>query len=163
VPVPRCVLACALALAALGCGGDDDAASDDAAVEDAGNGCLAPLPDDCTAAYPPSYDAIYDNLLRKSCGSAATGSTCHYGPTPDTAQGGLVLSDRDKTYDYLLGTLGGRARVIPGDPECSVLVQRLESKDAALRMPRGGDPLPPNVRCVVRKWIESGAERGGGE
>lgn len=143
-------LTAALAAAAIGCGGDDDG--------DAGKQCLAPLPD-CTPAYPPSYDAIFDNLLRKSCGSSATMGSCHYGPEVATAKGGLVLSDREMTYDLLLGAAGGHARVEPGDPECSLLVQRLESDDVAVRMPLGGDPLPANVRCVVRQWIKDGAER----
>jgi hypothetical protein len=154
----RRVLGCALIACAFGCGGGDDAA--DAGGAGAQAQCLDALPADCTAAYEPSYDAIFDNVLRKTCGSSATGSSCHYGPTAAEAKGGLALSDRDAAYEALLGQDGTHARVVPGDAECSLLMQRLESKDVAVRMPLGGDPLPDNVRCVIRKWIENGAERG---
>lgn len=118
--------------------------------------CLAKLELGCTPAYEPSYDAIFDNLLTRSCGSASTGNVCHHGAS---TQSGLSLSDREAGYDALLGLHGAKARVTPGDPECSPLVQRLESSDPNFRMPVGGAPLSLNERCVIRQWIANGAER----
>jgi hypothetical protein len=121
--------------------------------------CLSDLPLDCTPAYVPTYDAIFADVLVQSCGSSGTGSSCHYGPSPEMAQGGLPLSEPDTAYRALLGELDGRARVIRGDPECSILVERLESSDPGFRMPVGTSPLPENVRCAIRQWIAMGAPR----
>jgi len=138
-------------LLALGCGGDPATPSD--AV------CLEDLALDCTPAYVPTYDAIFADVFARSCGAASTGGSCHYGPSAAQAKGGLPLSDPDTAYMALLGTLDGRARVIADEPECSILVQRLESSDVAFRMPVGNNPLPEGTRCAVRQWIAMGAQR----
>jgi hypothetical protein len=139
-------------LLALGCGTDPTDPPDAAT-------CLEGLALDCTPAYVPTYDAIFADVFVRSCGSASTGGSCHYGPDPAQAQGGLPLSDPDTAYMALMGTLDGRARVLPREPECSILVQRLESDDAAFRMPVGNNPLPESTRCAVRQWIAMGAQR----
>jgi hypothetical protein len=100
---------------------------------------------------------LYDNLFVKTCGSPGTGAACH---SADGKQGGLVLADIDTAYDMLLGTDGGHARVVPGNPECSVLVERVESTDPAFRMPLNSDmPLSDGLRCAIRQWIQNGATR----
>jgi hypothetical protein len=143
-----------LVSALAGCGDSGAPNKDDGGMPP--QQCIKPLSLDCTPTYEPTYDAIYDNLLRPTCG---TSSVCHYGPTADKAQAGLVLSNRDDAYDYLLGMMDGRARVVPNKPECSILEQRLESNDPNFRMPSGGAQLPLGDRCVVRQWIANGAKR----
>ena len=118
--------------------------------------CLDALSLDCAPAYEPSYDAIFDNLLSKTCGSASTGNVCHFGSNTQT---GLSLSDRGLSYDSLLGLSGSRPRVMPGNPSCSLLVQRLESDDPMFRMPVGRAQLSLGERCAVRRWIADGAKR----
>ncbi len=76
----------------------------------------------------------------------------------DEAQGGLALSDREQSYENLLGGEGIRARIEPGEPECSVL-ERLESTDPSFRMLVGRAPLAIGQRCAVRRWIANGAKR----
>jgi len=51
--------------------------------------------------------------------------------------------------------------VIPGDPESSYLVRKLEGRDInGLRMPRNGPPyLTDGQITVIRRWIEIGAPR----
>lgn len=119
-----------------------------------GSTCLDELSLDCQPLWP-NYDAIYDNLLIKRCGSPDTGSACH---TASGAQAGLVLSDREGAYEALLGTNGDLARVIPGDPECSVLIQRLLDPDPTRRMPIGSK-LEDNELCSVIRWVAEGAKR----
>jgi hypothetical protein len=142
----------ALAPLCAGCNGDDASADSD----DAGRArCLDPLPLDCEPTYPPTFEALHQHQLARTCGAASTGGSCH---GPDGAQGGLVLSGIDESYDALLGAIDGRARVIPGDPECSTLIQRLESDDPEFVMPVGAR-LTEGERCAVRQWIAMGAER----
>jgi hypothetical protein len=143
----RALWAGSMALSLLvGCG-------DAPAASDAG-GCLAPLDTACQPAYPATFRNLFDNELGATCGSAATGGSCH---SAEGAQGGLVMEDFDTAYDHLLGSADGRARVEPGDPECSLLMQRIESTDTQFRMPPGTSALPDNVRCAFQHWIAEGA------
>jgi hypothetical protein len=156
-PSPSRVFAFA-ACVALGCGGGSGTPSDAASHADAALSCADVLPEDCQPAFPPAYPMIYENLLLKTCGAPATGGSCH---SAMGKQGGLVLSDIDTAYTALLTDKNkdGRTRVNPGDPACSLLEERLESTNPALRMPLGAMPLPASVRCAVRQWIANGAQR----
>jgi hypothetical protein len=129
------------------------ACGDDASVGT--EGCLDPLPLDCAPSYEPTYDMIFTNALR-SCGASSTLGSCH---SAEGSKGGLVLSNPDTAYDHLLGTFDGRARVKPGNPECSILMKRLESDDPDFRMPVGREPLAEGQLCAIRQWIARGAAR----
>jgi hypothetical protein len=142
-------------LAACGDGGSHAA---DAGSRDAGSMCTGSLSLDCSVAFMPTYPSIYQNLFAKTCGSPTTGHACH---GPDGKQAGLVLLGMDTAYDALLGNDADHyPRVIPGDPECSILMRRLESDDPNFRMPlNAGKKLPEAERCAVRKWIANGAAK----
>jgi hypothetical protein len=138
----------------LACNGDEDDAAGDAG--DGNGSCLAKLSLDCRPSFEPaSYDAIFSNVLRPSCGSSASGTQCH---GAEGMQAGLVLADQDEAYESLLGELDGRPRVVRGDPECSMLIQRIESSDPRVRMPLNSPPLSEGQRCAIRQWIAEGAE-----
>jgi hypothetical protein len=54
----------------------------------------------------------------------------------------------------------GAVRVIPGDPENSYLVQKLEGHSGIVgqRMPRTGGPyLTEGQMQIIRRWIARGA------
>jgi hypothetical protein len=108
---------------------------------------------DCDVVWR-DYDAFFDNVLSPTCASG--GTACH---GEDGGQNGLFLFDRNEAYDYLIGDADGRARVIADDPECSLLMQRIESDDDEFRMPPGPTPLSDAVRCSIVTWIAQGAER----
>jgi hypothetical protein len=148
-----------LAVSLAGCTGDDDDDNASAGTGDSDDGgeCLAPLSLDCRPTFEPAtYDQIFEDVLRPTCGSSASGTQCH---GKQGMQAGLVLADHDQAYDSLLGTLDGRARVVPGKPECSVLIMRLESTEKRFRMPLNSDPLDEGLRCAIRQWIAEGAEK----
>ncbi len=77
---------------------------------------------------------------------------CHSATTKQS--GGLRLDDRDA---LLAGGKDGPA-VVPGDPENSMLMQRvLEKDDIKRRMPKGeDDPLSPEEISDLRAWIKQG-------
>lgn len=132
----------------VACGGDDGHGPD--------LPCVADLPATCTPAFDPTWDNVYANVVRQSCGGVGSGTSCH---GPEGKQGGLELSSSEIAYSSLLGELDGRPRVLPGDPACSILMERLETDDAELRMPRGAaQPLSAATRCAVQQWIEQGAK-----
>jgi hypothetical protein len=115
------------------------------------------LPEPTTACMPDintDFDSLYRNLFSKRCGTA--GNACH---GTDGHQAGLVLANVDAAYKALLGQDGTHARVIPGDPDCSSLMERLESDDISFRMPYMDVKLAEGSRCAVRMWIQDGAAR----
>jgi len=145
--VRMCVLCCALGAAALDTSGCGQPA--------ATSSCVANLALDCRPLYdPPIYATIFDKILHPTCAQGV--GTCH---TADAGKGGLIFEEADQAYALLLGTGGGRARVTPGDPGCSLLVQRLEAKEATFRMPPGPEPLLESERCDIVQWIAEGAPR----
>jgi WD40 repeat protein len=66
--------------------------------------------------------------------------------------GGLALD----SFDRVIGRK--RPVIVPGNASASELVRRLESSDAQVRMPKGGERLPPEAIEAVRNWIDSGAK-----
>jgi hypothetical protein len=75
---------------------------------------------------------------------------------------GLNL-EHDVAYANLVNVASrqksGATRVIPGDPNNSYLVHKLEgSADiVGVRMPRGGPYLTDGQIAVIRRWIAEGA------
>lgn len=133
-----------LPAASLGACGDDSG----------GNACLAELDLECNPRWPePTFDAIYEGRIKDTC--ATGGANCHGAAGH---MGGLTLEGADVAYDALLGIGEDHARVIPGDPECSLLMRRLESTEASFVMPPGLQ-LSEGERCAIRQWIANGAER----
>ncbi len=132
------------------------ACGSDPGADDAGASCLPELSRECTPAYEPTFEAIFDNRLAQTCGSPATGGSCH---APTAAKGDLVLSERQAAYEALLGLDGTHARVRPGDPECSELMRRLTAKDPVVQMPPGrSQRLSDAEICSVLLWIDNGAQ-----
>ena len=105
------------------------------------------LPMDCDALYPPDFETMYLTTVQPKC---ALGP-CH---SAENGQGGLDLSSRDKTWTHFID----EERVIPGYPDQSVLVARLQLENKARRMPPG-DGLEQAEICAITQWIYNGAER----
>jgi hypothetical protein len=115
--------------------------------------CVSGLSSDCAASYsPPAFAMIFTGILQPNC-AVGTG-TCH---TPDFVAGGVVFADQTDSYNLLLGMGGGTAYVLPGDPGCSVLMERLESTDPSFHMPRGTNFLSSGDLCTIIQWISMGA------
>jgi len=117
-----------------------------------GDPCVA-LPDSCDPLYAPTFDNVYENTLRPTCGFE--GTACH---GVDGGQGGLVFADVDEAYAALTDDSAGEPPVLQGDPSCSLLMRRVASEDSSQTMPPG-DPLSAAEQCAIRMWIEEGAKR----
>ncbi|MEI6668225.1 MAG: hypothetical protein WCP29_08720 [Acidobacteriota bacterium] len=98
-----------------------------------------------------------DSAGRQSC------ITCHsdQGRTPS---GGLVLTV-GRSYQSLVSVVSSRKAgatlVIPGDPDNSYLIHKLEGAPdiVGVRMPRTGPPyLTSGQLLVIRRWIQLGAK-----
>jgi hypothetical protein len=120
----------------------------------------------------PNWPSIWINVIRKyDC----TSTQCHGA----SSAGGLRLDDKAGAYQNLVGqeatgqcieggsdgaaTVCGCApknltRVIPGDPDNSLLVMKLSgSPPCGERMPPASAPIPSTTLDVVKEWIQKGA------
>ncbi|NNF43203.1 MAG: DUF1553 domain-containing protein [Phycisphaerales bacterium] len=102
------------------------------------------------AAPPPDFDRVIRPLLARRC------LVCH-GFDASTREAGLRLDERVSATGPTRG--GGPPAIVPGDPDASLLVQRVESVDPSFRMPPAPehDALTPEEVTLVRDWIAAGA------
>ena len=130
-----------LAVYLAGCG--DEGASEETP-------CLpTPTAADCTPQYEPTFENVYKNTITLRC--ATGGGACHLA---EGAQGNLILEGLDAAYDALVDA----GRVIPGDPDCSMMIKRLFATRSTGLMPPGS-PLSEPERCAVTEWVRRGATR----
>jgi hypothetical protein len=108
------------------------------------------------APLEPTLASIQAQVFSQSC--AVSG--CHGGAA---AQQGMRLDP-----GFAFGNLvcvhvprdPSKIRVIPGDPDDSFIIQKLEgTQTLGDRMPDGGPYLPQSTIDVIRDWIANGASR----
>src|SRR5437868_7851345 len=80
--------------------------------------------------------------------------TCHGGVR---AKGGFSLLFRE---DALAKTSSGKFAIVPGDPEHSELIRRINYKDPEERMLYKHDPLSKEEISILTNWIKQGAKWG---
>jgi hypothetical protein len=118
-----------------------------------------------TPSLEPTFASIQHDIFEStdSAGRAAC-TNCHtnVGRNPS---GGLNLV-HDLAYDQIVNTASARKpgaiRIIPGDPDNSYLVQKLEGKSGIVgnRMPNNGPPyLTDGQMMILRRWVAIGAPR----
>ncbi len=96
-----------------------------------------------------------DSAGRQAC------TNCHtsVGRNPS----GLMDLRPGAAYNSLVGVTSpakpGAVRVIPGDPENSYIIQKLEGRTGIVGtpMPRGNTLLTAGQILVIKRWIELGA------
>ncbi len=89
-------------------------------------------------------------ILSNSC------FACH-GPDEDQLQGGLRL---DRRSSAIAEADSGGVPIVPGHPEQSELVARIESEDESTVMPPidSGKSLTAADRQLLRQWVQEGAQ-----
>jgi hypothetical protein len=132
-----------------------------AAACDEGLSTIAgPTPD-----LEPTFSSIQREIFETTDAAGRTACvTCHtnVGRTP---AGGLNLL-ANVSYDQLVNVpsieRAANMRVLPGNPDESYLIQKLEDRVVIVgrRMPFNGPPyLTPGQISIIRRWIEIGAPR----
>ena len=112
----------------------------------------------------PTFSSIQREIFETTDTSGrAACIQCHTNAGGRTPSGGMNLS-HDVAYATLVGVAGrgkqGVVRVIPGDPDHSYIVQKLEGAPGIVgeRMPRTGGPyLTEGQISIIKRWIEIGA------
>ncbi|MFA7586722.1 MAG: hypothetical protein WCY11_11105 [Novosphingobium sp.] len=110
-----------------------------------------------TTAAKSLYQAEIAPLLQANC------ATCHL----TGAEAGNLSLIPDKAIASLVGAQAigapGQIRVVPGEPDKSYLLMKLEGTHTAVggtgaRMPFGAPPLAPEQVAKIRQWIAEGAK-----
>ena len=117
-----------------------------------------------TPDLSPSFSSIQRTIFSATDSSSRLACIgCHTDQGRTAAGPGLVLID-GRAYGALVGrpSVGkpGATLVIPGDPDNSYVVKKLEGHPdiAGQRMPRGNGPfLSEGQMLVIRRWIADGA------
>lgn len=104
-----------------------------------------------TAARPLDFNQDVQPILANRCFS------CH-GPDPETRKAGLRL---DLAEWALRRRPNHPDAIVPGHPEKSELIKRIESKDPRYLMPQAAHgeakPMSADEIATLRKWIRDGA------
>jgi len=118
-----------------------------------------------TPNLEPTFSSIQHDIFESSDTSGRSACiTCHTAVGRNPA-GGLNLT-HDVAYDQLVNVVSprkaGAMRVLPGDPNSSYMIQKLEGASGivGVRMPFNGPPyLTEGQMSIVRRWVEIGAPR----
>jgi hypothetical protein len=115
----------------------------------------------------PNFASVQSEIFEKpdSAGRPAC-TNCHTAVGRNPA--GQLNLTHDLAYDQIVNAQvrnagkAGAIRVIPGDPDNSYLIQKLEGTPgiAGQRMPFNGGPyLTSGQMLILRRWIANGATR----
>lgn len=114
-----------------------------------------------TRDLTPTFSSIQRDIFNAPDSSGRPACTqCHN--AVGSRFNGLDLSQA-VAYSNLVGVASrfraGAIRVVPGDPENSYLIHKLEGRPtiAGVRMPFNGPYLTSGQILVIRRWIELGA------
>jgi len=118
-----------------------------------------------TPNLTPNFATIQSEVFEKADSAGRPACTnCHTNVGRNPAAG-LNLT-HDVAYDNLVNrpaqNKAGAVRVIPGDPDNSYVIQKLEGKPGIVgqRMPFNGGPyLTDGQMLFLRRWIANGATR----
>jgi hypothetical protein len=133
-----------------------------APLDAGGNGMAAGDDDPLNVDAPApagSLDELYRKVIYPSCASQP--GACHSGQfepnlsTPALAYANLVLRPGLEHEDEL--------RVKPGDPDKSLIIDKLRKRNVATQMPLGAKPLPDELITLFEDWVRNGALRTPGD
>ena len=118
-----------------------------------------------TPNLTPTLSSIEQEIFNASDSSGRPACTsCHTdagGRVPPT---GMVLLP-GRAYDSIVNAPSrnkpGAIKVIPGDPENSYLIHKLEGRSdiVGVRMPQRGPFLTDGQVAIIKRWIQLGARR----
>ncbi len=131
-----------------------------AACDESLSQLAGPTPD-----LQPTFASIQKNIFETTDSAGRTACVVCHSATGRAPSGGLNLN-HDVAYDQLVGAAvrekPGAVRVIPGDPDSSYLVHKVEGLPDIVgrRMPFNGPPyLTDGQITIIKRWIANGAPR----
>jgi hypothetical protein len=116
-----------------------------------------------TPQLRPAFSSIQAQIFENSDSSGRPACvSCHN--TPNRFFVGRLVLEHDVAYDNLVNVPSvlkpSEMRVVPGDPERSYLIHKLEGRPTitGARMPLNGPYLTNGQIDVIKRWIEEGAQ-----
>jgi hypothetical protein len=116
-----------------------------------------------TPSLEPTFASIQHDIFESADSTGRSACTTCHTSTGRNPSGGFNLN-HDVAYDQLVNAAvrekPGAIRVIPGNPDGSYLIQKLEGASgiAGRRMPQNGPPyLTDGQILIIRRWIAIGA------
>jgi hypothetical protein len=115
-----------------------------------------------TPNLEPTFSSIQSNILTAGDSSGRQACTNCHNAVLANVNGGLNLTGAG-AYAALVNARSrdksGATRVIPGDPNGSYVVQKLEGASGivGVRMPQVPPYLTPGQMSIIRRWIQLGA------
>jgi hypothetical protein len=129
-----------------------------AACDESLSTLAGPTPD-----LEPSLSSIQRLVFEANDASgrvACSGCHTNVGRTPSAGLNLVGAAAHAQLVNAPASNKPGAIRVIPGDPDNSYLVQKLEGRPGivGIQMPRGGGPfLTDGQIMIIRRWIAIGA------
>lgn len=115
-----------------------------------------------TPNLEPNFSSIQRDILSAADTAGRPACTSCHNAQGAAFSGGLNLTGAT-AYNALVNApstgKAGAVRVIPGDPDGSYLIQKIEGAPGIVgdRMPRFGPFLTSGQIAIIRRWIELGA------
>ena len=113
----------------------------------------------------PTFSSVQRDIFESADSAGRVACIGCHSSTGRTPSGGLDLN-HDVAYEQLVNRASrgkpAAIRVVPGDPDASYLVQKLEGASGIVgrRMPFSGAPfLTDGQILILRRWIATGAPR----
>jgi hypothetical protein len=113
----------------------------------------------------PTFSSIQANIFESADSAGRVACIGCHTSTGRAPAAGLNLN-HDVAYDQLVNVASrnkpGAVRIVPGNPDASYLVQKVEGAPGivGMRMPFSGAPfLTDGQLLILRRWIELGAQR----
>jgi hypothetical protein len=117
-----------------------------------------------TPNLQPTFSSIQREIFNTADSSGRVACIQCHNPGNRNNTAGLSLTE-GTSYAELVGVASSRkpgaVRVIPGDPENSYIIHKLEGRPDIVgqRMPRTGGPyLTEGQISIIKRWIELGAK-----
>jgi mono/diheme cytochrome c family protein len=118
-----------------------------------------------TPSLEPTFASIQNDIFQTTDSAGRTRCLQCHTSTGRNPAGGLNLNP-EGAYEQLVNVSSaakpGAVRVIPGDPDNSYLIQKIEGAAGIVgrRMPTTGPPFLTDGQIkIVRRWIAIGAPR----
>ena len=118
-----------------------------------------------TPSLQPTFASVQKDIFETTDAAGRVACVNCHTNTGRNPSGGMNLN-HDVAYDQLVNVPSARKpgaiRVIPGDPENSYLVHKIEglSDIVGIRMPFSGPPyLTDGQILILKRWIADGAPR----
>lgn len=115
-----------------------------------------------TGNLQPTFSSIQASIFEAGDSSGRPGCVSCHNTQFALFNGRLDLTSA-QAYNRLVNAASsgkpGAVRVVPGDPENSYLIHKLEGRSGIVgqRMPISGPFLTPGQIAVIERWIEIGA------